>query len=55
MPILTEDVQPNIVETAVKLEGFTKGSSGATVTVELMGFKNARIIETKSGSGATTK
>ena len=55
MPILTEDVASNVVESAIKLEGYSKGDGGATVKVELMGFKNAKVVEKKTGTGATTK
>jgi len=52
-PILTEDVAINNVN--VKLDGYVIGNDGAIVTVELLGLRDAKIIEKKSGSGATTK
>ena len=55
MPILTEEISDGTVDGAVKLEGFSKGEGGATITLQFSGIQNTKIIEKKTGTGAATK
>ncbi|MFT7156931.1 MAG: hypothetical protein ACI8Q1_001946 [Parvicella sp.] len=54
-PILTEDIELSTVDARIALEGFSKSSNGAKITIKFLGLQNAKITETKSGSLATTK
>jgi hypothetical protein len=54
-PILTEEIDENTVTNTVRLDGYSKSSGGATVTVKILGFQHAKISEKRSGSGTSTK
>lgn len=54
-PILTTEITAAIVDAAVRLEGFTQGEGGATITISFEGFKNSSIEKKMTGSGATTQ
>lgn len=43
------------VSNSIDIKGFTKGLGGSILTINVLGIRDVRIIETKSGSGATTK
>ena len=55
LPILTEEVPQNVVESTIAIEGYTKGDNGAVIKIELLGFQEAKVNVKKSGSGATIK
>jgi tetratricopeptide (TPR) repeat protein len=54
-PILTEEITAETVNAQVNIEGMTKGFEGVIVKIQPLGFQNAVIKETKSGTAATTK
>jgi hypothetical protein len=43
------------VSNAIVLQGYTKGLGGSIVTVDIHPIRSVKIIETKTGSGASTK
>lgn len=55
LPLLTEDITESQSNSAISLEGYTKGEGGATITLTFMGFQNAKISMKKTGTAATTK
>lgn len=54
-PNLHEDLPADQVNNMVTLDGFSKGSGGAIVTLNFKGIGGIKVVETKSGSGTTTK
>lgn len=54
-PNLHEDLPTDQVNNMVTMDGFSKGSGGAIITLTFKGIGNIKIVETKSGSGTTTK
>lgn len=62
-PVKMEVIQPNMhedlpndqVNNMVSIDGFSKGTGGAKVTLDFKGIGNIKIVETKSGTGTTTK
>jgi hypothetical protein len=54
-PILTEDIETSTVDARVALEGFSKSTDGATITIQFLGLQKATITEKITGSGASTK
>jgi hypothetical protein len=54
-PILTSEMSENIINSNVNIGGMTKGFEGVIVTLQPQGFQAAKIIEKKTGTGATTK
>jgi hypothetical protein len=55
MPMLHEDLPADQVNNMVSIDGFSKGTGGAKITLDFKGIGNIKIVETKSGSGTTTK
>lgn len=55
LPILTEEVPNEIINSTVSIDGYVVGENGAKVTLEVLGFQEAKIIMKKTGTGATTK
>lgn len=55
LPLLTEDVSENQVNSSINLDGYTKGEGGAIITLTIMGFQNAGITVKKKGTGPATK
>jgi len=54
-PALHEDLPNDQVNNMVNLEGYSKSTGGATITLDFKGIGNIRMVETKSGSGSSTK
>lgn len=54
-PILTAEMSENVINSNVNIGGMTKGFEGVTITLQPQGFQSAKIIEKKTGVGATTK
>jgi len=54
-PNMHEDLPNDQVNNMVVIDGFSKGSNGAKLTLDFKGIGNIKIVETKSGSGTTTK
>lgn len=55
MPNLHEDLPVDQVNNMISMDGFSKGTGGAKITLDFKGIGNLNIVETKSGSGTTTK
>jgi hypothetical protein len=55
MPNMHEDLPNDQVNNMVSIDGFSKGTGGAKVILDFKGIGGIKIIETKSGSGTTTK
>ena len=54
-PNMHEDLPADQVNNMVTLDGFSKGTGGAKITLTFKGIGNIKVVETKSGSGTTTK
>ncbi|MBK8927707.1 MAG: hypothetical protein IPM74_17825 [Crocinitomicaceae bacterium] len=54
-PNLHEDLPVDQVNNMITIDGFSKGSGGAKVTLDFKGIGGIKIVETKSGSGTSTK
>ena len=54
-PRLHSDLTDTEVNAGIDLKGYTKGLGGFIVTIEVLGIRDVRVVETKSGSGAATK
>lgn len=55
MPMLHEDLAADQVNNMVSIDGFSKGTGGAKITLDFKGIGNIKMVETKTGSGTTTK
>lgn len=54
-PNLHDDIPADMVNNSISIDGFSKGAGGAKVTLNFKAISGMRIVETKSGSGTTTK
>jgi len=54
-PNMHEDLPADQVNNMVTLDGFSKGTGGAKIALTFKGIGNMKVVETKSGSGSTTK
>lgn len=54
-PRLHTELTDNEVNSLIDIQGFTKGLGGSMLTIDVYPIRDIRIIETKTGSGATTK
>jgi len=52
---LNSEILDNDVANAINLEGFQKGLGGIMITIDIHPIRSVKIIETKSGTGPTTK
>jgi hypothetical protein len=55
MPRINADITDAEVNSAMDIKGFTKGLGGSILTINILPIRDIRIIETKTGTGATTK
>lgn len=55
MPLMHEDLPYDQVNNMIAIDGYSKGSGGAKVTLDFKGIGNIKIVETKSGTGTSTK
>lgn len=55
LPRMHSEITDNEVSSLIDIKGFTKGLGGSILTINILGIRDVKIIETKSGSGATTK
>lgn len=55
LPILNEDLPNDLIENTIVIDGYVKGDNGAVVTIEVLGFQDAKINVKKTGTGPTTK
>ena len=55
MPNMHEDLPNDQVNNMINIDGFSKGAGGAIVTIDFKGVGGIKVVETKSGSGTTTK
>lgn len=49
------EISDNDVSNAIVLEGFQKGLGGSIISINIHPIRSVKIIESKSGTGATTK
>ncbi|MBK9190497.1 MAG: tetratricopeptide repeat protein [Crocinitomicaceae bacterium] len=54
-PNMHEDLPADQVNNMISMDGYSKGSGGAKVTLNFKGIGGIKVVETKSGSGTTTK
>jgi hypothetical protein len=54
-PRMHTEMTDTDVSNSIDIKGFTKGLGGSILTINVLGIRDVRIIETKSGSGAATK
>ncbi len=54
-PILTSEMSENVINANVNIGGMAKGFEGVMVTLQPQGFQAAKVVEKKTGTGATTK
>jgi hypothetical protein len=54
-PNMHEDLPNDQVNNMVNIDGFSKGTGGGKVTLDFKGVGNIKIVETKTGSGTTSK
>ena len=54
-PQLHSQYADEAVANSVNLAGFEQGANGVVITLNLQGIRNIQIIESKKGTGATTK
>lgn len=54
-PLMHEDLPNDQVNNMVAIDGFSKGTNGAKLTLDFKGIGDIKFIENKSGSGTTTK
>ncbi len=52
---LNSELSDSDVNSVMVLQGFEKGLGGSIVTIDVFPIRSVKIIETKTGSGATTK
>lgn len=55
LPILNEDLPNDLIENTISIDGYVKGDNGAIVTIEVLGFQDAKINMKKTGTGPATK
>lgn len=54
-PLMHSAVQDEYVSNTVSLQGFEKGLGGVMITLDIQPIRDMKIIETKTGTGASTK
>lgn len=52
---LHSELQDAEVSNSIDLQGFQKGLGGSIITIDIYPIRSVKIIETKTGTGATTK
>ncbi len=55
LPRMHAELSDIEVANGIDIKGFTKGLGGSILTINVLGIRDVRIIETKTGNGATTK